>query len=85
MGSSYDTSDLHRRQHDGDVGNAVLGSTGRATSQRRRALLPPLALTALGVLLALWGPLPGLGLVLTIGGVMGLAMTAMILLTGGYS
>lgn len=82
---SYDTSDLHRRQHDGDVGNAVLGSLGRATSLRRRALLVPLGLVVLGILLTLWGPLPGLGVLLVVGGVMGLAMNAMILLTGGFS
>lgn len=82
---SYDTSDLHRRQHQGDVGNAVLGSPNRAIWLRRRALLVPLALMALGILLTLWGPLPGLGVVLTIGGSMGLAMNAVILLTGGLS
>jgi hypothetical protein len=85
MMDRYDTSDLHRRQYDGDVGNAVLGSPGRATWQRRRALLVPLGLAALGILLTLWGPLPGLGVVLTIGGVMGLGMNAVILLTGGFS
>lgn len=81
----YDTSDLYRRQHDDEAGHAVLGSAAKSTSGRRRALLVPVGVLALGVLLALWGPLPGLGAVLTIGGVMGLAMTAAMLLLDGFS
>lgn len=82
---SYDTSDLYRRQHNDEVGHAVLGSAARSSSGRRRALRVPGGLLVLGVVLALWGPLPGLGLVLTIGGVMGLAMTAAMLLLDGLS
>jgi hypothetical protein len=81
---SYDTSDLHRRQYNGDVGNAALGTQSGAT-RRRRLLLVPLGISALGVLFLLWGPLPGLGVVLTVGGVMSLANAAVILLTGGFS
>jgi hypothetical protein len=81
----YDTSDLHGRQHRGDVGHGVLGSPARATRRRRRALLFPLAVLALGILLGLWGPVPGLGMVLTIGGLMGLVVSAGLLLGDGFS
>ncbi len=33
----------------------------------------------------MWGPLPGLGMVLTIGGVMGLVITAGLMLSDGLS
>jgi hypothetical protein len=81
----YDTSDLYRRQHSGDVGHAVLGSSVKSTKQRRRAFLVPVVVLVLGILLGIWGPLPGLGIVLTIGGVMGLVMTAGLMLTDGFS
>ena len=81
----YDTSDLHARQHSGDVGHAVLGSSAKSTKKRSRAFLVPLVVLVLGILLGMWGPLPGLGMVLTIGGVMGLVMTAGLLLTDGLS
>ena len=83
---SYDTSDLRRRQQADEVGHAVLGSTIKFSSkQRRRAFLIPLVALALGILLALWGPVPGLGLVLTIGGVSGLVLTAGLMLGDGLS
>ena len=83
---SYDTSDLRRRQQADEVGHAVLGSTTKFSSkQRRRAFLIPLVALALGILLALWGPVPGLGLVLTIGGVFGLVLTAGLMLGDGLS
>jgi hypothetical protein len=83
---SYDTSDLRRRQQADEVGHAVLGSTIKFSSkQRRRAFLIPLVALALGILLALWGPVPGLGLVLTIGGVFGLVLTAGLMLGDGLS
>lgn len=82
----YDTGDLHRRQQTGDVGHAVLGSPSKVLSRRRRrALLVPLTVLALGILLGVWGPLPGLGVVLTIGGLMGLVIGAGLLLTDGFS
>lgn len=82
----YDTSDLHGRQYSGDVGHAVLGSGGKFSSKRRwRAFRVPLAVLALGILLALWGPLPGLGMVLTVGGVAGLVLTAGLMLGDGFS
>lgn len=82
---TYDTNDLHRRQQSSDVGHAVLGSNTRSTSKRWRGLLVPLGVLALGFLLAMWGPLPGLGLVLVLGGAMGLVVTAGLLLTDGFS
>lgn len=82
----YDTSDLHRRQQTGDVGHAVLASPAKFSSRKRwRPLLMPLAVLGIGIVLGLWGPLPGLGLLLTFGGVMGLAMTAFLLFTDGLS
>jgi hypothetical protein len=81
----YDTGDLYRRQHTDEVGHAVLGSSARSTKRRRRAFRVPLVVLVLGILLGMWGPLPGLGMVLTIGGVMGLVMTAGLMLTDGLS
>ncbi len=83
---NYDTSDLYRRQHTGETGHAVLGSTTKFHSRRRwRVFRIPLALIGLGILLALWGPLPGLGMVLTIGGVLGLVLSAGLMLGDGLS
>jgi hypothetical protein len=83
---NYDTSDLHSRQYHTDTGHAVLGSSDKFLSRRRwRAFLVPLVVLALGILLAFWGPLPGLGMILTIGGVAGLVVTAGLLLGDGFS
>lgn len=81
----YDTGDLYRRQHTDEVGHAVLGSSAKSTKRRRRAFIVPLVVLVVGILMGMWGPLPGLGLVLTIGGVMGLVMTAGLMLTDGLS
>jgi hypothetical protein len=82
----YDTGDLYRRQHQGDVGNAVLGSVDAAGSRRRwRALRVPVGVMGVGMVLSLWGPLPGLGVFLVAGGVMGLALTAGMVLLNGFS
>lgn len=81
----YDTSDLHRRQQTDDVGHAILGSSSKTSKKRWRALLVPLAVLAVGLLLGMWGPLPGLGMVLVLGGTFGLVMTAGMLLTDGLS
>ena len=82
---NYDTGDLYRRQHTGETGHAVLGSVATSTKRRRRAFRIPLGVLAVGLLLAVWGPLPGLGMVLTIGGVMGLVMTAVLMFADGLS
>ena len=82
---NYDTGDLYRRQHTGETGHAVLGSIETSARRRRRALRIPLVVLAVGLLLAVWGPLPGLGMVLIIGGVMGLVMTAVRMLNDGLS
>ncbi len=69
--SSYDTSELRRRQSTGDIGHTVLGSEERVTAMSRWKLAAvPVVLVALGVILGLWGPVPGLGLFLLIGGMM---------------
>lgn len=82
----YITNDLRRRQHSGDVGHAVLGSPASSSwKQRRRAFRLPVALVVLGILLSLWGPLPGLGMCLILGAVMGLVVTAMLMLNDGLS
>jgi hypothetical protein len=82
----YDTSDLYRRQHTDEAGHAVLGSAAKVSSKRRwRAFRIPLALLALGFLLAFWGPLPGLGMILIVGGISGLVLTAGLMLGDGFS
>jgi hypothetical protein len=80
----YDTSDLHRRQQSGEAGHAILASIDGAP-KRRRALLLPLAVSALGILLSLWSPVPGLGLILMIGGLMALTVGAFASRTDGFS
>ena len=82
---TYDTSDLHGRQYAGEMGHGVLGSTAKSTSRRWRAFMIPLGLLALGILLVLWGPLPGLGMLLTLGAVGGLLVTGLLMLTDGFS
>lgn len=73
----YNTSDLHHRQQIGDYGHTVLGSEERVTSRKRwKPLLLPLVLIVVGVVLGLWGPLPGLGMFLVMGGAMGLVVAA---------
>ena len=80
----YNTGDLHHRQHSGTAGHAVLASVN-PEGRRWRPLRVPVAVTLLGLLLAMWGPLPGLGMFLVMGGVMGLATTAGLALLGGFS
>lgn len=77
MGGYYN-DELRHRQLTGDVGHAVLGNMNAAGSRRsrRRALLFPLAVLAVGVLLMYVGPLPGLGLMLCVGGVFALPIIA---------
>ena len=75
----YDTSDLYHRQHPHGM-DADAGST---SPPRWRGLQVPLAVTALGIVLALWGPLPGLGLFLTMGGVMALVTSTALVVAGG--
>jgi hypothetical protein len=77
--------DLHRRQHAGDTGYAVLGSTDRIIGGSRRKwrpLLMPAIVLALGFVLAFVGPLPGLGMFMIIGGALGLALTAAMVMLG---
>jgi hypothetical protein len=81
----YDTGDLHRRQHQSQTGHAVLGDLDGSSRRRWRALLLPVGVLLLGLVLALWGPLPGLGVMLAIGGTMGTAITAVMVLVDGLS
>lgn len=77
--------DLHRRQQAGDTGYAVLGSTDRIIGGSRRKWRPlrvPVIVLALGFLLAFVGPVPGLGLFLIMGGALGLALTATMVMLG---
>lgn len=77
--------DLRRRQQTADTGHAVLGSTDRILGGERskwRALLLPAIVLALGFLLAFVGPLPGLGMFMIMGGALGLALTAMMVMLG---
>jgi hypothetical protein len=69
----YYNEELRKRQHDGDVGHAVLGNVNTGGAGRRwRALLGPLGVLAVGVLLVLVGPVPGLGMLLTMGAMIAL-------------
>jgi hypothetical protein len=77
--------DLHRRQQAGDTGHAVLGSSDRIIGGSRRKWRPlrvPVIVLALGFLLAFVGPVPGLGLFMIIGGALGLALTAAMVMLG---
>lgn len=78
----YDTSDLHHRQLDGATGNAILASP--SATRRWRPLAVPVGIALVGLILSMWGPLPGLGVVLLIGGVSGLAITVPLALLGGF-
>lgn len=77
MGGYYN-DELRYRQRTGEVGHAVLGNISGAGSRRgrRRALLFPLGVLAVGVLLMYVGPLPGLGLMLCVGAVFALPIVA---------
>ena len=75
----YDTSELYHRQHP----HGMDAGAGSSSPPRWRVLLLPLAVTLLGIVLALWGPLPGLGLFLTMGGVMALVASTALVVAGG--
>jgi hypothetical protein len=84
--SAYNTSDLRRRQSIGDVGHTVLGSQERVRAWRRwRIAAIPLLLIVLGIVLGMWGPLPGLGLVLAIAGTMSVGLVAIRLFNDYFS
>lgn len=77
--------DLHRRQQSGDTGHAVLGSADRILGGGRRKWRPlwvPAIVLALGFLLAFVGPVPGLGVFMIMGGALGLALTAAMVMLG---
>lgn len=75
--SPYNTSVLHHRQEEGDVGHTVLGEQGRVTSRKRWKLVRvPAIMMLVGIVLGLWGPLPGLGAFLMMGGAMALTVGA---------
>ena len=69
-------SDLHHRQEVGDFGHTVLSNQERVTSKKRwKYMLFPATVMLVGILLGAWGPLPGLGVMLVIGGSMGMVLT----------
>jgi amino acid permease len=83
MGSWND--DLGRRQRAGETGHAVLGSTDRILGGSRRKWRPlrvPAIVLALGFLLAFVGPVPGLGLFMIVGGTVGMALSAVMVMLG---
>lgn len=76
--SPYNTSALRHRQNTGDVGHTVLGADERVTTRSRWKLAAlPLVLAFLGIILALWGPLPGLGALLVLGAMAAAVPTAL--------
>ena len=77
MGGYYN-DELHHRQHTDDVGNAVLGDfRGGGHGRKWKAFRLPLALILVGIPLMFIGPLPGLGMLLVLGGVMALPIIAL--------
>lgn len=75
--SSPFDNELHHRQQVGDYGHAVLGSTDRVGSRKRwKTLLFPVVLMVLGLILGMWGPVPGLGLILLVAGIFALVPIA---------
>lgn len=73
MGDYYN-EELRKRQHDGDVGHAVLGNVNAAAGSKRRwrVLLAPLVVLLVGITLVYVGPVPGLGMVLCLGAMVAL-------------
>ena len=77
MGSDYN-DELRHRQHNGDVGNAVLANINSGGHGRNwKAFRLPVALILLGVTLTYIGPVPGLGMLMVLGGVLALPMVAL--------
>lgn len=73
----YNFSELRRRQQGEDVGHTVFGSEDRVSSRSRwRVLAVPLIVLLLGLVLGQWGPLPGLGMFLVLGGAMAMVGVA---------
>lgn len=77
MGGYYN-DELHHRQHTGDVGNAVLADfRGGGSGRKWKAFRLPVVLILIGIPLVYVGPLPGLGMLLVLGGVMSLPVIAL--------
>jgi hypothetical protein len=77
MGGYYN-DELHHRQHTGDVGNAVLADfRGGGKRPKWKAFRLPVVLSLFGILLMYVGPVPGLGMLLVVGGVMALPIIAL--------
>lgn len=84
--SPFNSSELRRRQQQGDVGHAVLGSQERVASWRRwRPLAVSLIVIVLGIGLGIWGPAPGLGMFLVLGGTAALTAAAVRTFTDLFS
>jgi hypothetical protein len=76
--SGYYNDELHHRQHTGDVGNAVLGDFRKGGHGRRwKAFRLPVGLILIGIPLMYVGPLPGLGMLLVVGGSFALPIVAL--------
>lgn len=77
MGGYYN-DELHHRQHTGEVGHAILGDFRSGRHRRTwKAFRPPLALILIGIPLMFIGPLPGLGMLLVLGGTLALPIVAL--------
>lgn len=82
----FNSSELRRRQQAGDVGHAVLGSQDRVASWRRwRPIALSILTMVVGIALGLWGPVPGLGMFLVVGGAAGLTAAAFRTFTDLFS
>ncbi len=77
MGGYYN-DELHHRQHTGDVGSAILGNVnGGGHGHKWKAFRLPVALVLIGIPLVYIGPVPGLGMLLVLGGMMSLPVIAL--------
>ena len=99
MGSSYDNSELRRRQKAGDSGltregillgafgsdvPAIVDVDGRVRDRRTwKPMLAPVVALAVGFLLTFVGPLPGLGVMMVSGALLASVVVGLQIWFGG--
>ena len=76
--NQWNNEELHKRQEDGDVGLWAIDPP-----VRWKNLLVPAVVVLLGVILAVVGPVPGLGVFMVLGGAMAVVITALMTWLGG--
>ena len=99
MGSSYDNSELRRRQQAGDSGftregillgafgsdvPAIVDVDGRVRNRRTwKPMIAPVVALSLGLLLTFVGPLPGLGVMMVMGALLAAVVVGVQIWFGG--